>query len=96
MSPLDDDRLMARAQAGDSAAFAGLYDRHSPRAFRFALDICGDDEAAERAVEDAFVSVWHKRRSYRTDSRAFAAWLLIVVLSRASELAGDADLRVPA
>ena len=83
---LSDAELMDRIAAGSTEAFGDLYDRYSARAFRVARSVCRDHGAAEDAVQDAFVSIFRSRMSYRSERGSVAAWVLMVVLSRAIDV----------
>jgi RNA polymerase sigma-70 factor (ECF subfamily) len=68
---------------GSADAFGELYDRYSARALRVARSVCRDCSTAEEAVQEAFVSIFRTSRSYRSERGTVAAWVLMVVLSRA-------------
>jgi RNA polymerase sigma-70 factor (ECF subfamily) len=53
-----DQGLVALVANGDRAAFAELYDRHGPLAYRLALAMLGDPAIACRVVSGAFADVW--------------------------------------
>ena len=79
-----DEELMERVQRDDAAAFAALYDRLAPRAFRVALHLLnGDRERAGDVVQDGFVAIWRSRGSYRAGSGRVSAWGLTIVRNRA-------------
>lgn len=80
---VSDDALMERMQADSVDAFEELYDRYGDRAFRVARSICFDAGRAEEAVQEAFLSFWRSRSSYRSQRGTVAAWLLSVVRHRA-------------
>jgi RNA polymerase sigma-70 factor, ECF subfamily len=86
-SALDDSGLMAAVSAGERAAFAELYDRFGTRAYHVAYSVCGDQGRAEDAVQEAFVSIWQTRMSYRPPPGTVAAWLLSSVRRRALDIA---------
>jgi len=75
VTPPDDDvALVRRVQQGDLDAFEPLYRRHAGRTYALCLRLTGDRiEAAER-VQDVFVRVWERIKSFRGDS-AFTSWL---------------------
>ena len=81
-----DSELMDAIIAGSINAFDELYDRYSARAFRVARSICRDYGMAEDAVQEAFVSIFKTRGSYRSQRGTVAAWLMIVVCSRAIDV----------
>jgi RNA polymerase sigma-70 factor, ECF subfamily len=78
----DDGDLMRLVQAGDTDAFAELFDRHSARAFRVAVAICRDAGDAEDVVQEGFLSIWRSRASYE-DVANFSAWAMKIVSNRA-------------
>jgi RNA polymerase sigma-70 factor (ECF subfamily) len=86
LSVQTDGELMAEVSAGNVQAFVELYDRYHDRAYRVARSICHDDTRAQDAVQEAFLSVWKRRDSYRPLQGTPAAWLLTVVRYRAIDL----------
>jgi RNA polymerase sigma-70 factor (ECF subfamily) len=83
---LDDSRLMAEIQAGSMSALGALYDRYYGRAYRVAWVVCRDDDRAQDAVQDAFLSVWNSRSTYHAQRETAAPWLLTVVRHRAIDI----------
>lgn len=79
-----DEELMRGVQADDVRAFEALYDRNVARAWRLARSVCRDPGRAEDAVQDACVSAWQSRRSYRHDTGSVRSWLMTIVRNRAS------------
>jgi RNA polymerase sigma-70 factor (ECF subfamily) len=71
----DDDALLAAVAGGDHAAFAALYARYGDRLYRHAYRLLGDREAAEDAVQAAFLNVWRRAASFDTTRGAASAWL---------------------
>jgi len=72
----DDDQLIARAGAGDRAAFAQLYRRYRPDVYRFAAHVSGSAAVAEDVVQDVFVAVIEDASGYRADRSGVLPWLL--------------------
>jgi RNA polymerase sigma-70 factor (ECF subfamily) len=72
------DRISA-AQAGDVQAFNALVGAHQLMAFRTAVRILGDGEAAADATQDAFLSAYRHVGSFRGES--FAPWLARIVMN---------------
>ncbi len=62
--------------------FDGFYSRTYPSAYRLALGITGSKSAAEDATQDAYLSAYRRRRSYRGDGPA-EAWLRRIVANAA-------------
>jgi len=77
-----DDALMVRAQAGDTTAFALLYDRHAARGLRVARSICRDLGRAEDVVQESFLAIWCSRAGYRPGTGSFQAWAMRIVKNR--------------
>ena len=88
----DDDTLMARARADDTAAFALLYDRHAARALSVAQAICGNPSRAENAVQEGFLAIWRGRAGHLREAGSFRAWVVQTVTDKAKALArGEQD-----
>jgi len=69
-----DAELLAAIAAGDRRAFADLYARHAPWLVLRLSRRCADSGLVDEAVQDAFVVVWQKARSW--DGRGdVAAWI---------------------
>jgi RNA polymerase sigma-70 factor, ECF subfamily len=69
-----DQRLVAAATSGDSAAFSALVERHRAELQVHAYRMLGSLEDAQDAVQDALLRAWRSRATY--DGRStFRAWL---------------------
>jgi RNA polymerase sigma-70 factor (ECF subfamily) len=80
----DDNALIQFVAQGDSAALAELYDRYGRLAYGLAYRVLSDGQAAEEAVQDAFLQVWRKAGTFDPERGAgFRAWLLTIVHNRA-------------
>src|SRR6187551_3848292 len=79
-----DEALMARAQDGDTDAFAELYDRYAERALRVARAICQDTGRAEDVVREGFLAIWRDRERFSPENGGFKAWSMGIVSSRAA------------
>ena len=71
--------LVNRVQSGDFTAVEELYGRYSRQAFGLALKILNSTEAAEDAVQDAFLRFWKQPKSFDASRGKFSTWLLSVV-----------------
>src|SRR6267378_386149 len=69
---------VARARAGDEAAFRWLVERHRDRAFGLALRILRSAADAEDAAQEAFVKAWQALPGFRGES-SFGTWLHRIV-----------------
>jgi len=68
--PTDEDAaLMLRVAAGDTAAFASLYDRHHRSVARFAHRFVQDAGKAEELTQDIFVKLYRHAGRYRPRAR---------------------------
>ena len=72
-TPADRD-LLARAVAGDHAAFAALAGPHQRAVFRHCYRMLGSGADAEDAAQDTLERAWRKLATY-DGSGPFAAWL---------------------
>jgi RNA polymerase sigma-70 factor, ECF subfamily len=82
-----DAALMLEVQDGSRVALGELYDRFAPRAYRTAVSTCHDRDCAQDAVQDAFVSMWSSRASYRPERGPVSNWAMSIVRHRALYLA---------
>jgi RNA polymerase sigma factor (sigma-70 family) len=79
--PLSDAMLLARVADCDVGAFRALYERHAGwLALRLARR-CNDRDLVGDAVQDTFVAVWQRPRSFRGDGEV-AAWLWGIAIRR--------------
>ena len=77
--PTDEAALVRAARQRDLEAYAELVRRHQRTALRAARAIGGGD-AAEDAVQDAFVTAWRALDRF-DESRPFRPWLLAIVVN---------------
>ena len=68
-------RGLARARAGDVAAFGALVRRHQERVFRFLHRMLDAREEAMELSQDVFVKAWQALPGWRPEA-AFSTWLL--------------------
>ena len=80
----DEARWVARAGAGDAAAFRHLVDAHSAALFRVCARITGDKALAEDAVQEAFFIAYRHLREFDGRS-AFSTWLHRIAVNAALE-----------
>ncbi len=67
--------LVADAKAGDSRAFAAIYDAYAGRLFRFLLLRVGEPADAEDLLQRVFVKVIEALPRYQDRGLPFGAWL---------------------
>src|SRR5207244_5170906 len=88
----DEADLVARAAAGDRAAFGTLVQRYAGVARRVAHAVLGNAEDADDAAQDAMLSALVKLEQYDR-RRPFGPWLLRVVGNAATDRPGSAAVR---
>jgi len=77
--------VVERAREGDAEAFRELLEAYSPKLFRLAFRITGDEQTAEDAVQEAFLRAY--RSLGRFDARSqFGTWLHRIAVNAALEL----------
>jgi len=75
---LPDDALIALAREGDTIAFAELVRRYEETVYRFSLKLCRDRGQAEETLQDTFINVFRKLKSFDGRSK-FTTWLYAIV-----------------
>ena len=82
----EDDRLLiTQAQAGDTAAFRKLVERHQRRAFAIALALVRDENDARELVQDAFLRVFKSLHNFQGGS-SFFTWLYRIITNLSIDL----------
>lgn len=66
-------------QSGDSDAFQTLYENTSAYVYTVALRMLGQRVEAEEAMQEVYITVFRKIKSFRHDS-AFRTWLYRIVM----------------
>ena len=69
------DALVAGVADGDQRAFSQLYDALSPLAYGVIIQILGDNSLAEEVLQEVFVEVWNKARSFDPDRGRARTWV---------------------
>ena len=80
MSHLTDRDLIVAASKGQVAAFVSLIDRYRDMRTRFAMRMLGDYDAADDALQAAFVRAFQTIGRYR-DADRFEEWLFRIIIS---------------
>jgi RNA polymerase sigma-70 factor (ECF subfamily) len=71
-----DELLLARAEAGDAAAFMQIYERHRAAIFRFSYRISGSADVAEDITHDCFLSLIRKPGNFQPERASLRTYLL--------------------
>ncbi len=81
----EDRHLIARAQAGDTAAFRLLVERHQRRVFAIALGLVRDEQDAREIAQETFLRV-HRGLSQFHGGSSFFTWLYRIVTNLSIDL----------
>ncbi len=82
---LTDAVLMRQIAIGDTAAFEELYRRHVRSALLVARRNGASPQLAEEVVQEAFISLWRRAGSYRSERGSINAWLATIVRNRLTD-----------
>jgi RNA polymerase sigma-70 factor, ECF subfamily len=78
---LSDEELMLRLAAGEEATLAPLHARYAARIFSIALRSL-DHAAAEEIVQDVFVAIWRRAKTYDPGRGPVQPWILQIARTR--------------
>jgi len=78
-----DADLLGRAAGGDRDAFAELYERFSRPLFATALRITGSAAEAEDVVQEVFLTLWTRARTFEVARGSAFAWAVTLARHRA-------------
>src|SRR3954469_10431623 len=99
----EDEVLVVAMAAGDRAALAALYERHSGLLLGLALRIVREKREAEDLLHDVFLEAWRSAKDFDPKRGRVRTWLAIRMRSRALDLqksarvsrnAGDSGLEL--
>ena len=74
--------LVARAQAGDLAAFETIVARYEHRIFRLVRQMLGDSADAEDVLQETFIKVYTKLGQFQQQSRLYT-WMVRIAVNQA-------------
>ena len=89
-----DQHLLREMRAGSEEAFRSLYSRHQGHLYRFVLHMTGCRATAEDVVQDVFMHLIRKSRSYDGSKASLRAYLFGVArnIARRTVAKGQTDL----
>lgn len=70
--------LINRVAIGDRQAFALLYQRTSPKLFSICLRILRDRTEAEEALQEIYIKVWQRAKTFATGAGSPTTWLAAI------------------
>jgi RNA polymerase sigma-70 factor (ECF subfamily) len=77
--------LIEQARLGDSNAFGELVRNHYPSIITILYRLCGDEQLAEDAAQEAFIKAWVKLPSYHPQA-PLRHWLYRIAVNTAHDL----------
>lgn len=75
--------LLARAAAGDEAAFRDFYDRTSAKLFGVILRILPERGEAEDVLQDVYLTIWRKAAEFDASRASAVTWTATIARNRA-------------
>lgn len=70
----EEQSLIQRLKAGDHDAFEAIFSRYVTRVYRQAFKLMGNEAEAEEVVQEVFLTIYQKAKTFRGES-AFSTWL---------------------
>jgi len=84
-SKSEEQALVARAKAGDRAAYEALVRRNADRLYAVVLRFSATESDAEEATQEAFLRAWRSIGRFRGDARFFT-WLYRIGVNEAKRI----------
>ena len=78
-----DERLLSAVARSDLRALEALYERYKSAGYSLAYRIVGERGAAEDVLQDAFLAVWRRAKSFQPERGSVRTWLFSVIHHRA-------------
>ena len=78
----DESALVARAQAGDSAAFTTLVEHYQRKIYRIGKNITQNNEDAEDVLQETFLKAYEHLRGFQGNSK-FYTWIVRIAVNEA-------------
>jgi RNA polymerase sigma-70 factor (ECF subfamily) len=78
-----DDRMLDLLARAEPEGVEMLYDRYAGLAYTLAFRVLNDAGAAEDVVQEAFLSIWRRASTYRSDRGSLRTWVCSIVHHRA-------------
>lgn len=76
------EELIHRCRSGDRDAYFKLYKLYSKSMYNVSFRITGNEDDAEDALQEGFISAFRNLEAYRGDA-SFGAWLKRIVINKA-------------
>jgi RNA polymerase sigma-70 factor (ECF subfamily) len=88
-----DTALIERLRNRDPEGLATAYDRYSPIVYSLFLRITRDQSVAEDLVQELFIRVWSRARSFDSSKGALGVWILSIARNMAIDHVRSAQAR---
>ncbi len=85
--------LIERLRNRDPEGLAAAYDRYSPIVYSLFLRITRDQSIAEDLVQELFIRVWSRARSFDATKGALGVWILSIARNMAIDHVRSAQAR---
>lgn len=92
MSTEEETQIIEQAKKGDAHAIRKLVDEYAPVIFRFSYSICRNQDRAEHATQETFLSILKKLDQFDNRSK-FSTWLYAIVSNHCLMLARSEKTR---
>jgi len=79
---LEEQMLVEKVKAGNHQAFEAIFRLHSAKVFQVAYKLLGDRTETEDAVQEVFLAVYQKAKTFRGKSQ-FSTWLYRLTVNAA-------------
>lgn len=86
MHASDIESLINRVALGDRAAFASLYKATSPKLMGICLCILKNRGDAEEALQEVYIKVWQRAKTFAAGMSAPSAWLAAIARNHAIDV----------
>ncbi|MGH7722785.1 MAG: sigma-70 family RNA polymerase sigma factor [Candidatus Dormibacteria bacterium] len=80
---VSDDRMLDLLARAEPEGIEMLFDRYSGLAYTLAFRVLNDAGSAEDVVQEAFLSVWRRASTYRSERGSLRTWVCSIVHHRA-------------
>jgi RNA polymerase sigma-70 factor, ECF subfamily len=100
--PYSDAELLKAIAAGNRAAFAAFYSRHSPQIFGLLVRMLPARADAEDVLQETFLQVWRQAERFDPDRASPFGWLVMMARSRGTDrlrrksISGTSEMVEPA
>jgi len=84
VTAINETELVTRAQNGDRNAFSELVSLHARGVLNVIYRMCGDEQLAEDAAQEAFIQAWLHLPSYRPQT-PLRNWLYRIAVNAATD-----------